>query len=284
MNALTIPAYAKLNLTLDILGKRADGYHELRTVMQTVSLCDAVTVTLGGSGVSCRVTGAALPCDERNLAVKAAKVFLEATDCDGGVAVALTKRIPSEAGMAGGSADAAAVLRALRALRAPALTDGALERLGERIGSDVPFCVRGGTQLAEGRGERLTALKRAPRLYAAVCKPDFSISTPALFARADGAALTERPDTAAMLAAIESGDADALCANVRNVFEQALDAPRRARVDALKRALLAHGAEAAAMTGSGSAVFGLFKDESACRAACGALRSGTLQTFFAEFV
>ena len=120
MKTQTIPAYAKLNLTLDILGKRPDGYHELRMVMQTVSLCDDVTVTLtDGTGVACRVAGAELPCDERNLAVKAANAFCEALDHHGGIDIALTKRIPSEAGMAGGSADAAAVLRVLRDLIAP---------------------------------------------------------------------------------------------------------------------------------------------------------------------
>ena len=124
--------------------------------------------------------------------------------------------------MAGGSADAAAVLRALRDLIAPTLTDERLEEIGARVGSDVPFCVRGGTQLAEGRGERLTVLKNAPRLYAAVCKLDFPISTPALFQRSDRVALTDRPDTAAMLAALEAGDAAALCAKVKNVFEQVL--------------------------------------------------------------
>ncbi len=285
MNSLTVPAYAKLNLTLDILGKRPDGYHELRMVMQTVSLCDDVTVTLcEGDGIACRVTGAELPCDEHNLAVKAARAFCEALDYHGGIDIALTKRIPSEAGMAGGSADAAAVLRALRALTAPALSDGELERIGARIGSDVPFCVRGGTQLAEGRGEQLTILRPAPKLYAAICKPDFPISTPALFQCSDSVELTERPDTAAMLAAIEHGDAAAVCANVKNVFEQVLDGAQRKRIEEIKRALLSHGAECAAMTGSGSAVFGLFREEAACEAACCALRSAELLTFCTSFV
>ena len=286
MRVLTIPAYAKLNLTLDILGKRPDGYHELRMVMQTVSLHDDVTVTLtDGTGVVCRVAGADLPCDEHNLAVKAAKAFCEALDYRGGIDIALTKRIPSEAGMAGGSADAAAVLRALRDLIAPTLTDERLEEIGVRVGSDVPFCVRGGTQLAEGRGERLTVLRDAPRLYAAVCKPDFPISTPALFQRSDRVALTDRrPDTAAMLAALEAGNAAALCANVKNVFEQVLPDEQRARIEDVKRALLANGAECAAMTGSGSAVFGLFREEDACRTACEALRSAELQTFCTIFV
>ena len=285
VRSITVPAYAKLNLTLDILGKRDDGYHEMQMVMQTVSLHDDVTVTLAdGGGIRCRVEGADLPCDERNLAVKAANAFCEALDYGVGIDIALQKRIPSEAGMAGGSADAAAVLRALRELVSPALTDERLEEIGARVGSDVPFCIRGGTQLAEGRGEKLTVLKAAPPLYAAICKPDFPISTPSLFARVDGITLSDRPDTTAMLAAIEDGNADALCANVRNVFEQALEGSQQDCIEKLKRALVLHGAVCAAMTGSGSAVFGLFRDEDACRTACEALRSGSIETFCAAFV
>ena len=285
VRSMTVPAYAKLNLTLDILGRRDDGYHEMQMVMQTVSLHDDVTVTLtDGRGITCRVAGMELPCDARNLAVKAARAFCEAMDYGGGIDIALIKRIPSEAGMAGGSADAAAVLRALRALVSPALTDERLEAIGARVGSDVPFCIRGGTQLAEGRGERLTELKPAPKFFVAVCKPDFPISTPALFARADGVTISERPDTDAMLDAIERGDADALCAHVRNVFEQALEGEQRERIDEIKQALILHGAKAAAMTGSGSVVFGLFLDEAACRTACHALQSERVKTFCSEFV
>lgn len=285
VRSITVPAYAKLNLTLDILGKRDDGYHEMQMVMQTISLHDDVTVTLtDGKGITCRVDGAALPCDERNLAVKAAKAFCEAMNYSGGIDIALIKRIPSEAGMAGGSADAAAVLRALRALVSPTLTDERLEQIGAAVGSDVPFCIRGGTQLAEGRGEKLTVLKPAPRCFAAVCKPDFPISTPALFARVDGVTITDHPDTDAMLSAIECGDADTLCANVRNVFEQALDGEQRARIEEIKRTLAENGALCAAMTGSGSAVFGLFREEGACRSACRALQSERVMTFCTEFV
>ena len=285
VRSITVPAYAKLNLTLDILGKRDDGYHEMQMVMQTVSLHDDVTVTLtDGKGITCRVDGAALPCDERNLAVKAARAFCEAMDYGGGIDIALIKRIPSEAGMAGGSADAAAVLRALRELVSPTLTDERLEQISASVGSDVPFCIRGGTQLAEGRGEALTVLSPAPRCFAAVCKPDFPISTPALFARVDGVTLSDRPDTDAMLSAIEGGNADALCKNVSNVFEQALPEAQRQRIEEIKRALTEHGALCAAMTGSGSAVFGLFREEDACRSACRALQSERVMTFCTEFV
>ena len=284
VRSISVPAYAKLNLTLDILGKRDDGYHEMKMVMQTISLHDDVTVTLTDKGITCRIAGAELPCDERNLAVKAANALCEAMDYRGGIDIALIKHIPSEAGMAGGSADAAAVLRALRELVSPALTDERLEQISARIGSDVPFCICGGTQLAEGRGEKLTALNPAPECFVAVCKPDFPISTPELFARVDGVMLSHRPDTDAMLSAIARGDCGALCANVQNVFEQALPDAQRERIEEIKRALVENGAACAAMTGSGSAVFGLFSDEVLCRNACEVLQGDRIETFFAEFV
>lgn len=284
VRSISVPAYAKLNLTLDILGKRDDGYHEMKMVMQTISLHDDVTVTLTDKGITCRIAGAELPCDERNLAVKAANAFCEAMDYRGGIDIALIKRIPSEAGMAGGSADAAAVLRALRDLVSPALTDERLEQISARIGSDVPFCICGGTQLAEGRGEKLTVLNPAPECFVAVCKPDFPISTPALFARVDSVMLSDRPDTDAMLSAIARGDCGALCASVQNVFEQALPDAQRERIEEIKRALVENGAACAAMTGSGSAVFGLFSDEVLCRNACEVLQGDRIETFFAEFV
>ena len=284
VRSISVPAYAKLNLTLDILGKRDDGYHEMKMVMQTISLHDDVTVTLTDKGITCRIAGAELPCDERNLAVKAANAFCEAMDYRGGIDIALIKHIPSEAGMAGGSADAAAVLRALRELVSPALTDERLEQISARIGSDVPFCICGGTRLAEGRGEKLTALNPAPECFVAVCKPDFPISTPELFARVDGVMLSHRPDTDAMLSAIARGDCGALCANVQNVFEQALPDAQRERIEEIKRALVENGAACAAMTGSGSAVFGLFSDEVLCRNACEVLQGDRIETFFAEFV
>ena len=278
-------AYAKINLTLDVGAKRADGYHEITSVMQRISLWDTVTVE---RGTGCDSLLCSVPVTEDandNLCMKALRVFFTETAMEsGGVSITLEKHIPTQAGLGGGSSDAAAVLLALRTLYAPRMTDMRLERLAEKLGSDVPFFIRGGTQLAEGRGEKLTVLKPAPRFFVAVCKPDFPISTPALFARVDGVTITDRPDTDAMLAAIEHGDADTLCANVRNVFEQALDGEQRERIATIKRDLLAYGAKTSAMTGSGSVVFGLFSDETSCRAACDALQSGSIQTFCTEFV
>ena len=279
------PAWAKLNLSLDVLGARSDGFHDLRMVMQSVDLHDDVTVTLDDTGVCRAETNRSyLPCGADNVAVRAAQVFLSRAGLTCGVHIRLHKRIPVCAGLGGGSSDAAAVLRALERLTGAGFTRTQLEEMGAQVGSDVPYCVAGGTMLAEGRGEKLTVLKPAPRFFVAVCKPDFPISTPALFARVDGVTITDRPDTDAMLAAIEHGDADTLCANVRNVFEQALDGEQRERIETIKRDLLAYGAKTSAMTGSGSVVFGLFSDKAACRRACEALQGECVKTFCAKFV
>ena len=284
MNSVTLPAYAKLNLTLDILRKRPDGYHDLRMVMQSIALHDDVTVSLAqGEGIRCHC-GAGLPEDENNLAVKAALAFF----AQSGVApraleIDITKRIPACAGMAGGSTDAAATLRALRTMLCPEMADEVLERIGAAVGSDVPYCIRGGTALAEGRGEILTTLKSAPRLFALVCKPDFAISTPALYGRVRVDELHDRPDTDGMLRAIARGDADGVIARVGNVFEQVLP-EEFSQVFAIKRAMLAAGAETAAMTGSGPTVFGLFRDKAAAEAARSAVAFPGAQVFLTEFV
>ena len=284
MNTVTLPAYAKLNLTLDILGKRADGYHELATVMQSVTLHDDVTVTLTErSGIVCRC--GTLPGDESNLAVRAAKAFFAGTGiAPRGLAIDVEKRIPTQAGMAGGSSDAAAVLHALRALLAPGMTVQELETLGEQVGSDVPYCVRGGTALAGGRGEKLTTLKAAPRFHVVVCKPDFSVSTPVLFRRSDASEITDRPDTAGMLDAIEAGDASGVAARVFNVFEAVLGQTEQEAVFSIKETLLALGASAAAMTGSGPTVFGLFTGLHQAQLAYHHLKRSYQQTFLSEFV
>ena len=283
MTTITLPAYAKLNLTLDILGKRADGYHDLAMVMQSITLHDDVTVTLmSASGIVCHC--GTLPGDDSNLAVKAAKAFFAETGiAPCGLAIDIEKRIPMQAGMAGGSTDAAAVLRALRELLAPELSTQVLEKIGEAVGSDVPYCVRGGTVLAEGRGEKLTTLKNAPRFHIVICKPDFPLSTPALFKRSDAVDITDRPDTDGMLEAIEEGDALGVSARVFNVFEAVLDAEER-EVFAIKERLLSLGAAAAAMTGSGPTVFGLFTDESNAKSSYDTLKADYAQTYLAEFV
>ena len=185
MEKIILSAPAKLNLTLDILRRREDGYHDLCMVMQSVTLADEVTLEKNSSGtITCESNWEHIPCDERNLAVKAAKAFFAYTGivCNG-LHITLLKKVPSGAGMAGGSTDAAAVLRGLRELYVPQLSRDELEIVGAQVGSDVPYCVRGGTALAQGRGEILQDLPSALHCRYVICKPGFSVSTPMLFGR-----------------------------------------------------------------------------------------------------
>ena len=283
MRRVALPAYAKLNLTLDILRKREDGYHDLRMVMQSVELHDDVSVTMTESGeIECRCGD--IPGDESNLAVKAARAFFEATGIvPGGLFIDIEKRIPAKAGMAGGSSDAAATLRALRKLLRPEMLGEELERIGARVGSDVPYCLRGGTALAEGRGERLTTLRPAPPFYVLLCKPDFDISTPELFARVRVSELWNRPDTSGMLDALHRGDAEGVAARVKNAFESVLP-QEYAGVFDIKRRIHELGAEATAMTGSGPTVFGLFRDYALVRDAYAILAEEYERTYLTQFV
>ena len=259
---ITEKAYAKLNLSLDVLDRRADGYHDMCMIMQSVTLCDELEISTNGSGViSASSTLSYIPGDERNLAVRAAGAFLEAAGETGqGLAIRLKKNIPVGAGMAGGSADAAAVLRALDRMYSDRFSVFELEQIAARVGSDVAFCVAGGTALASGRGEILTELKDMPDCSFVIVKPQFSISTPELFRKLDTVQIRSHPDTPGMLKALEDGDLSSLCRRMYNVFEDCGD--RRMRdIGAIKGLLLDYGALGAVMTGTGSAVFGVFADD-----------------------
>ena len=270
---ITEKAYAKLNISLDVTARRPDGYHDMLMLMQTISICDELTIQPERDGLVHAVTSLPyVPGDKRNLAVRAALKFLELVD-DGerGMKISLRKSIPVGAGMAGGSADAAAVLRALNRAYGDPLSARELCAAGEEVGSDVAFCLLGGTALASGRGEILQPLKALPPCAFVVCKPDFSISTPDLFRKLDEAKLSCHPDTEGLLDALEKGDLDGLCRRMYNVFEDVPD--RRMRtIRAAKGALLDCGALGALMTGTGSAVFGVFRDAAAAEKACETLK------------
>ena len=277
----TEPAYAKLNLTLDIIGKRSDGFHDLTMVMQSIDLTDTVSVTeQDGSSLSLSCSVPYLPCDESNIAAKAVRRFFDTQGGPApGLAIHIDKRIPTCAGMAGGSSDGAAVLRVLRKLYHPDLEQDKLESIGSLVGSDVPYCVRGGTVLAQGRGEILTDLPDLPNCCFVICKPSFPISTPELFAQVRIKKLRCHPDTAGMIRALESRDLEAVTHRVYNVFEDVL--PRKyAQVFEIKRKLLDLGAMTASMTGSGPTVFGIFSDENRAKIAAHELKKEFSATFF----
>ena len=276
-------AYAKINLTLDILRRREDGYHDLRMVMQSVSLCDRLAIRRREeSGVFVQSSLSYLPSDGNNLAAKAAAIFFAETGiAPVGLHVLLNKEIPVCAGMAGGSSDGAAMLRWLRREFAPDLSQEELERIGALVGSDVPFCLRGGTALAEGRGELLTDLPPMPDCFIVLCKPDFPISTPELFAAVQVRRLRCHPDTAGMRAALEAGDLTAVAQRLYNVFEDVL--PRRyRRVFELKQVLMDLGAMGVSMTGSGPTVFGLYEEEQRAAQAVEELRGQGERAFLAR--
>ena len=272
MNTITEKAYAKLNISLDVSKAREDGYHDMVMVMQTVSLCDELSITLDQTGiVRAEADLRYIPRDDRNLAVKAAKLYFVKTGREGtGAVIRMKKRIPVGAGMAGGSSDAAAVIRALSRTFGQELKKDEMMALAERTGSDVAFCVLGGTALAEGRGEILTPLRDMPDCTIVICKPDYSISTPELFRAIDREKLRVHPDTAGILEAIREGNLAQICRRMYNVFEDVPD--RRMKIiGGIKTRLINKGAEGAVMTGTGSAVFGIFTDENTAKKACSAM-------------
>lgn len=278
---MEVKAGAKLNLTLDVLGRREDGYHDLRMVMQTVELADTLSLQPGqGEGIRVRSNVGFLPADEHNLAAAAALAFARQTGVElGPLDIDLNKIIPICAGLGGGSSDAAAVLRALNQWCGTGLDLMALARIGEQVGSDVPYCVLGGTALAEGRGEVLTPLSPLPRCRVVLCKPDFSVSTPALFAKIDSVRLRCRPDTKGVLTALEQGDLEGVARRLYNVFEDALPQRCAAKVEQVKRVLIQSGALGAVMSGTGSAVYGLFRDEGCAQDAYEQLKQLYPETF-----
>ena len=260
---MEVRANAKLNLTLDVLGKRPDGYHDLRMIMQSVELADVLNLEYNETGELRVCTNLHfLPNNEKNLAAQAALRWWEARgEKPRGLDITIEKRIPVCAGMAGGSSDAAAVLRALNARERSPLSPAEVARIGERVGSDVPYCVMGGTALAEGRGELLTRLPPLPHCWVVLCKPEFSISTPALFAKIDSVRLRCRPDTQGAIDALEAGDLTGVARRLYNVFEDALPDRQRARVSDIKNVLIQCGALGASMSGTGPTAFGLFDDK-----------------------
>ena len=283
MTTLFEYAYAKLNLTLDVLGKRSDGYHDLQSVMQTISIRDDIEIDIGTSApwrLECDKDD--IPTDERNLAWKAAKVFFDLLNLEpNGITIRITKRIPSGAGLGGGSADAAAVLRALNKHYNSPLSILALAELGASVGSDVPFCVIGGTAMVEGRGERLRKLTDMPDCIFVVCKPDFSISTPELYKKIDEIEIAKRPDNAAMESALLAGDLGKIAENLCNVFDPLVTA-EHLELNYIKSIFNSYGSAGQQMTGSGSAVFAITNEFEFAAVICDMLKANYEQVYIAD--
>ena len=283
MTTLYEGAFAKLNLTLDVLGKRTDGYHDLQSVMQTISVRDDVEIDVGtGKPWVLRCDKEGIPTDETNLAWKAAKIYLDAAHQDpDGLEIRITKRIPAQAGLGGGSADAAAVLRALNKHYGNPLSILALAELGALVGSDVPFCTVCGTAMVEGRGERLRKLPDIPDCVFVVCKPDFSASTPELYRKLDETAVARHPDNRAMESALLAGDLEKVAGLVWNVFDPVVTADHL-ELNYIKSIMNSYGSLGQQMTGSGSAVFGILPNFEYAAVVCNMLKANYPQVFLAR--
>ena len=283
MTTLYEGAFAKVNLTLDVLGKRPDGYHDLQSVMQTISIRDDVELDIDTGKpwtLSCSAEG--IPEDDRNLAWKEAKVFCDKLGKDpNGLSIRITKRIPSGAGLGGGSADAAAVLRALNRFYDSPLSVFALSELGAQVGSDVPFCTLTGTAMVEGRGERLRPLPPMPDCTFVVCKPDFSVSTPELYRKLDTVAIPVRPNNRAMESALVAGDLQAVADQVYNVFDPVVTA-EHLELNYIKSICNSYGSLGQQMTGSGSAVFAIMPSFEYAAVVCNMLKDNYPQVFIAK--
>lgn len=278
-------AFAKLNLTLDVLGKRPDGYHDLKSVMQTISIRDDIQIDIDtGEPWKLICTKEGIPTDERNLAWKAAKAFYEATGKQtDGLTIHITKRIPVEAGLGGGSADAAAVLRALNRHYGEPLSILALAEVGGTVGSDVPFCTICGTAMVEGRGERVRRLPDLPDCCFVVCKPEFSVSTPELYRKLDETVIGKRPDHQAMESALLAGDLARVAENIWNVFDPVVTKDHL-ELNYIKSIFNSYGAIAQQMTGSGSAVFAIVPNFEYAAVICSMLKGNYPDVFIAKAV
>ena len=267
MNEYQMKAYAKINLGLDVVRRLENGYHEVKMVMQTVGIYDVLTFERIPEGIVVTTDSGELPTDENNLIYKAAKLMKEHYGIREGVRIHLEKHIPIAAGMAGGSTDAAATMKGINRLFDLGCTLEELMELGVKIGADVPYCVMGGTALAEGIGEKLTALPAAPECFLVVAKPDINVSTKYVYEHLDAAGVKEHPDIDGMVRAIEEESLQGILDRMGNVLES-VTVTVYPIIDTIKSRMRQLGALNSLMSGSGPTVFGIFIDEQKAREAC----------------
>lgn len=271
-DTLTKRAYAKINLGLDVLRKREDGYHEVRMIMQTVSLYDTLVFTKMEKGITVVTNHEKLPGDESNLVYKAAKLLADTYGIEEGIKIELEKRIPMAAGMAGGSTDAAAVFRGMNEMYGLGMTGDEMRALAVKIGADVPYCIRGGTALSEGIGEALTELPDIPDCFLLIAKPDIDVSTRYVYENLHADRLTYHPDIDGMRRAIEEGDFDGIVQRMENVLET-VTIKKYPVIQEIKEYMKEKGAVHALMSGSGPSAFGVFRTKEAAERALRSLKT-----------
>lgn len=276
MDKLELKALAKINLGLDVLGKRENGYHDVRMVMQTIYLYDDVFMQkTKEEGIHLETNLFYLPVNENNIAYKAAKLLIDEFHIEGGVSIRLNKFIPVSAGMAGGSANAAAVLFGMNKMYQLGLSQQELMERGVKLGADVPYCIMRGTVLAEGIGEELTPLPALPKCYVLIAKPSVSVSTRTVYEKLDALDIVNHPNIDGILEGLEEQNLEKITANMGNVLEEVTigDYPI---IEKIKKVMKEAGALNAMMSGSGPTVFGIFTDKKTAKQACVEIRKKRL--------
>lgn len=260
MDFLKLKARAKINITLDVLRRREDGYHDLSMIMQTINLCDNIFIKkLNENKIELKSNLSWLPCDGRNLVYKAAETLKSKYNISDGIYIELTKNIPVAAGLAGGSTDCAAALVGIRNLFKLPVSNEDLMTIGKELGADVPYCIMRGTALAEGIGEKLTPLPSFPNCYVLICKPPINVSTATVFGSLDLNKIERHPNNEKVIELIKNKDLQGICDNMCNVLENVTIANYPIVAD-IKKYMLENGALGSMMSGSGPTVFGFYKD------------------------
>lgn len=286
MNQVSEKAYAKINLSLDVLRRRPDGYHEVKMIMQTVGICDILTISKSGTKeIILKVGDAPLPSDRNNLIYKAAEMVMQQFALQEGVEITLEKNIPIAAGMAGGSSDAAAVFRGMNRLFNLGMSLSDMQKMGVKIGADIPYCMMGGTALSEGIGERLSSLPSPPEAYLLIAKPDIDVSTKFVYENLHADTLTYHPDVDGMVKALAAGDLKGITERMGNVLETVTE-KNYSIIGEIKTLMKENGAENALMSGSGPTVFGIYSKRDVAENACRILKEREVakQIFVTEFV
>lgn len=285
MTEYTLKAYAKINLGLDVTGKLPNGYHEVKMIMQSVGIYDELTLTKTDSGITIATDESELPTNEDNLIYRAAKLMFDTYSITGGVHIQLSKNIPIAAGMAGGSTDAAATMKGINRLYQLNIPTQELMRISVSIGADVPYCILGGTALAEGIGEILTPLAPAPSCHLLVAKPDINVSTKFVYEHLDASVTLSHPDINGIVDAINMGSLQGIIERLGNVLET-VTVEAYPIISDLKKQMLELGAAGSLMSGSGPTVFGIYTDEKSVQNAYEQIRKNPelKQVFVTSFV
>ncbi len=278
-------AYAKINLGLDVIGILPNGYHEVKMIMQTVGIYDVLTLVRIPEGIVVTTDSGELPTDENNLIYKSAKLMMEKYHLSGGVKIHLEKNIPIAAGMAGGSTDAAATFIGMNELFGIGAEEEALRELGVKVGADVPYCIMGGTALAEGIGEKLSPLPAPKDCFLLIAKPDINVSTKYVYEHLDAEGVENHPDIDGMIKALEQGSLEGVVERLGNVLET-VTVKRYPIIQEIKQTMLENGALGSLMSGSGPTVFGIFAEEEKAKKALQVLKEKELakQLFVTGFV